>query len=85
MDQQPQKVDSDLLELICDGLGLLVPLKPHHILGVEPPGLLLQGFGCKILGLSALQGAMEEEDVVMQKKTKHVGSCVRDKPPGSKR
>lgn len=45
---------SHLFKLIGDGLGLLVPLKPHHVLGVEPPRLLLQGFGCQILRLGAL-------------------------------
>lgn len=36
------KVDvGALLKLICDGLGLLMPLEPHHVLGVESPGLLL--------------------------------------------
>ena len=43
-----------LLELVCDGLGLLVPLEPHHVLGVEPPGLLLQGLGRQVLRLRAL-------------------------------
>lgn len=43
-----------LLELVRDGLGLLVPLEPHHVLGVEPPRLLLQGLGCQVLRLSAL-------------------------------
>ena len=43
-----------LLELVCDGLGLLMPLEPHHVLGVEPPGLLLQGLGRQVLRLRAL-------------------------------
>lgn len=45
---------ADLLKLVCDGLGLFMPLEPHHVLGVEPPGLLLQGLGCQILGLGTL-------------------------------
>lgn len=55
------KCDADLLKLISDGLGFFVPLKPHHVLCVEPPGLLLQGFGCQILGLSALQRGAESQ------------------------
>lgn len=43
-----------LLKLISDGLGLLMPLEPHHVLGVEPPRLLLQGLGCQVLRLCAL-------------------------------
>lgn len=54
--QTQQKTSHDnLLKLISDGLGLFVPLKPHHVFCVEPPRLFLQGFGCQILGLSALQ------------------------------
>lgn len=44
-----------LLKLIGDGLGLLVPLEPHHVLGVESPRLLLQGLGCQVLRLRALE------------------------------
>lgn len=49
------KSGADLLKLVCDGFGLFMPLEPHHVLCVEPPGLLLQGFGCQILGLGALR------------------------------
>lgn len=64
MDQQGcgptgRRAGSHLLELVSDGLGLLVPLEPHHILGVEPPRLLLQGLGRKVLCLSALRGRVE--------------------------
>lgn len=64
MDQQGcgpagRRAGSHLLELVSDGLGLLVPLEPHHILGVEPPRLLLQCLGRKVLRLSALVGRVE--------------------------
>lgn len=58
------RCDTDLLKLISNGFGFFVPLKPHHVLCVEPPWLFLQSFGCQILGLSALQrgrGGGEEE------------------------
>lgn len=45
---------SHLLKLISDGLRFLMPLEPHHVLCVEPPGLLFQGFGCQILSFCAL-------------------------------
>lgn len=61
MERDQSISQAHLLELIGNGLGLFVPLKPHHVLGVEPPGLLLQGFGCQILGLSALQRGEETE------------------------
>lgn len=65
MDQQgcgptERRAGSHLLKLISDGLGLLVPLEPHHILGVEPPRLLLQGLGRKVLCLSALGWGVEQ-------------------------
>lgn len=67
MDQQGcgpagRRAGSHLLELVSDGLGLLVPLEPHHILGVEPPRLLLQCLGRKVLRLSALQIVEDEEE-----------------------
>lgn len=43
-----------LFKLIGDGLGLLVPLEPHHVLGVKPPGLFLQSLGRQILSLGTL-------------------------------
>lgn len=48
-----------LFELISDSLGLLVPLEPHHVLGVKPPRLLLQSLGGQILSLGALGGAAD--------------------------
>lgn len=50
-----ERAGADLLKLVRDGFGLFMSLEPHHVLGVEPPGLLLQGFGCQILGLGALR------------------------------
>lgn len=34
-----------LFELVSDSLGLLVPLEPHHVLGVKPPRLFFQSLG----------------------------------------
>jgi len=39
-----------------------VPLEPHHVLGVEPPRLLLQGFGGQVLRFGALQIVEDEEE-----------------------
>ena len=36
-------------------------LEPHHVLGVEPPALLLQGLGGQVLGFSALHVVEDEE------------------------
>lgn len=44
-----------LFKLIGDGLRLLVPLEPHHVLGVKPPGLFLQSLGRQILSLGTLR------------------------------
>ena len=38
-----------------------MPLEPHHILGVEPPALLLESFGSKVLRLGALHVVEDEE------------------------
>lgn len=53
---------SALFKLIGDGLGLLVPLEPHHVLGVKPPGLFLQSLGRQILSLGTLQVIEDEEE-----------------------
>lgn len=66
--KNPKQIENrcaDLLKLISDGLGFLMPLEPHHVLGVEPPRLLLQGFGCQILGLGALQSGQQEEEEML--------------------
>ena len=39
-----------------------MPLEPHHVLGVEPPALLLERFGCQVLGLGALHVVEDEEE-----------------------
>lgn len=44
-----------LFKLISDSLGLLVPLEPHHVLGVKPPWLFLQSLSWQILSLGALR------------------------------
>ena len=38
-----------------------MPLEPHHVLGVEPPALLLESFGSKVLRLGALHVVEDEE------------------------
>lgn len=93
----PKRRDTDLLKLIRNGLGFFVPLKPHHVLRVEPPWLLLQGFGCQILGLSALQRkkwtaevTIEEFKSVWTRQIRCVTNTkldivVSNWPPGSKR
>ena len=50
-----------LFIFIVDNLGFLVPLKPHHVLSVEPPALLLKGLGCQVLGLGPLHIVEDEE------------------------
>jgi len=56
------KVDvSALFKLIVDNLGFLVSLEPHHVLGVEPPALLLQRLGRQVLGLGTLHVVEDEE------------------------
>lgn len=47
--------EMNLLKLIGDGLGFFMPLEPHHVFGVKPPGLFLQSFSCQILGFGSLQ------------------------------
>ena len=51
-----------LLILIIDHLWLLVPLKPHHVLRVEPPALLLERLGRQVLRLGALHVVEDEEE-----------------------
>lgn len=49
------EMNPHLFKLIGDGLGLLVPLEPHHVLGVKPPGLFLQSLCRQILSLGTLR------------------------------
>ena len=51
-----------LFILVIDHLRLLMPLEPHHVLGVEPPALLLERLGCQVLGLGALHVVEDEEE-----------------------
>ena len=39
-----------------------MPLEPHHVLGVEPPTLLLERLGRQVLGLGALHVVEDEEE-----------------------
>lgn len=50
-----------LFIILCDHLGLLVTLKPHHVLGVEPPRLFLECLRSEILRLRALHVVEDEE------------------------
>ena len=61
-----------LLVLFSDSLGLFVPLKPHHVLGVEPPRLLLERFGGQVLGFRALQIVEDEEQRLGRQAVKEV-------------
>lgn len=51
-----------LFILLINHLRLLVSLEPHHVLGVEPPALLLQGLGRQVLGLGPLHVVEDEEE-----------------------
>ncbi len=44
-----------LLKLVGDVFGFLVSLEPHHVLGVEPPRLLLERLRRQILRLCSLR------------------------------
>ena len=57
-----------LFIFIVDDLGFLVPLEPHHVLGVEPPALLLECLGGQILGLGALH-VVEDEEQSLRRET----------------
>lgn len=50
-----------LFIFLIDDLRLLVPLEPHHVLGVESPTLLFEGLRCEVLGLRALHVIEYEE------------------------
>jgi len=67
------KIDvSALFKLIIDHLGLLVPLEPHHVLGVKPPALLLQSLGGQVLRLGALHVVEDEEERLRRKSLEEV-------------
>lgn len=51
-----------LFVIIVDYLGLLVPLKPHHVLGMEAPALLFKRLGRKILSLGSLHVVEYKEE-----------------------
>jgi len=67
------KIDvSALFKLIIDHFGLLVPLEPHHVLGVKPPALLLQSLGGQVLRLGALHVVEDEEERLRRKSLEEV-------------
>ena len=39
-----------------------MPLEPHHVLGVEPPALLLESLGGHVLRLGALHVVEDKEE-----------------------
>ena len=51
-----------LFILVIYHFGFLMSLEPHHILGVEPPTLLLEGLGRQVLGLGSLHVIEDEEE-----------------------
>lgn len=51
-----------LFVIIVDNLGLLMTLKPHHILGVEAPTLLFKRLSGQILRLGALHVVEYKEE-----------------------
>ena len=53
--------NAHLFIFIIDDLRFFMPLEPHHVLGVEPPALLLESFGSKVLRLGALHVVEDEE------------------------
>lgn len=52
---------SYLFVLFVDDLGFLMPLKPHHVLGVKSPALFLERLGGQVLRLCALHVVKHEE------------------------
>ena len=61
-DQQSVTANSMYLFIfIIDDLRFLMPLEPHHVLGVEPPTLLLESFCCQVLRLRSLHVVEDEE------------------------
>ena len=64
--------DTDLFKLIIDHFGLLVPLEPHHVLGVKPPALLLESLGGQVLRLGALHVVEDEEERLRRKSLEEV-------------
>lgn len=57
------KVDiSALFILLGNSLRFFVPLEPHHVFGMKPPGLLLQCLSGQVLGFSPFQVVKNEEE-----------------------
>lgn len=50
-----------LFVVFIDDFGLLVPLEPHHVLGVKPPALFLERLRREVLRLRALHVVEHEE------------------------
>ena len=53
--------NAHLFIFIIDDLRFFMPLEPHHVLGVEPPALLLESLSSKVLRLGALHVVEDEE------------------------
>ena len=53
--------NAHLFIFIIDDLRFLMPLEPHHVLGVEPPTLFLESLCCQVLRLRSLHVVENEE------------------------
>jgi len=51
-----------LFVFVIDYLGFFMPLEPHHVFGVKPPGLLFKSLGRQILSLGSLHVIKDEEE-----------------------
>lgn len=51
-----------LFILLGNSLRFFVPLEPHHVFGMKPPGLLLQCLSGQVLGFSPFQVVKNEEE-----------------------
>lgn len=67
-------INAHLLVLFVDDFWLLVPLEPHHVLGVKPPALLLQCLGSQVLALRALHVVKYKEQCLRGQTLEEVNS-----------
>lgn len=67
---------TNLLKLVSDSARLIVPLKPHHILCMKSPGLLLQCFCRQILSLGALHVVENKKERLGRESLKKLNSVI---------